>query len=53
MNTYTVTAVLKVLHIDTIEANSLDEAWAIVNEWTAEDFTEDNDCSRAWDIRID
>jgi len=53
MNTYTVTAVLKVLHTDTVEANSLEEAWAIVDEWSADDFTEDYDCSRAWDIQID
>jgi hypothetical protein len=53
MATYTVTSVLKVLHTDTVEANSFEEAWDIVNEWSAEDFTEDYDCSRAWDIRID
>jgi len=53
MNTYRVTAVLKVLHTDSIEANSLEEAWAIVDGWVAEDFTEDDDCSRSWDIRID
>ena len=53
MNTYAVTAVLKILHTDTVEANSLEEACAIVDKWTAEDFTEDYDCSRSWDIRID
>jgi len=53
MNTYAVTAVLKVLHTDTVEANSLEEAEAIVDSWSADDFTEDYDCSRAWDIRID
>jgi hypothetical protein len=41
------------MHTDSIEANSLEEAYAIVDEWTAEDFTEEADCSRSWDIRID
>ena len=53
MNTYQITAVLKVLHTDTVEANSLEEAYAIVDEWSADDFTEDYDCSRAWEVRID
>ena len=53
MNEYLVTSVLKIMHTDKVEASSLDEAWAIVNEWTSDDFTEDYDCSRSWDIRID
>ena len=53
MRTYRVTAVLKIMHTDYVEANSLDEAEAIINEWTSNNFTEDYDCSRSWDIRID
>jgi hypothetical protein len=53
MNTYRVTAVLHIMHTDSIEANSLEEAEAIVSTWSADDFTEDDDCSRSWDIRID
>jgi len=53
MTEYTVTSVLKILHTDKVEANSLDEAWAIVDTWTHDDFTEDYDCSRSWDIRVD
>jgi len=29
---------------DTVEANSLEEAEAIVREWIADDFTEDGNC---------
>jgi len=29
---------------DTVEANSLEEAEAIVREWLADDFTEDGNC---------
>jgi hypothetical protein len=53
MNEYLVTSVLKIMHTDKVEANSLEEAYAIVDGWVAEDFTEDDDCSRSWDIRID
>lgn len=53
MKEYTVTSVLKIMHTDKVEANSLDEARAIVEEWDADDFTEDYDCSRSWDIRVD
>jgi len=53
VNTYIVTSVLKILHTDKVEANSIEEAEAIVDEWDSDDFTEDSDCSRSWDIRID
>lgn len=53
MATFTVKAKLTILHTDEVEADSIEEAWAIVEEWIADDFTEDSDCSRAWDIRID
>ncbi len=53
MNEYIVTSVLKILHTDKVEANSIEEAEAIVNEWNADDFTEDSGSSRSWEIRID
>jgi len=34
-------------------AETEEEAEAIVDEWDADDFTEDFDCSRSWEIRID
>lgn len=52
MNKYQVSAVLSIMHTDIIEANSLEEAEAIVREWSAEDFTEDDECGRSWDIDI-
>jgi hypothetical protein len=52
METFTVSAKLTILHTDEVEANSEKEAWAIVDEWVAEDFTENSDCSRAWEIVI-
>jgi hypothetical protein len=52
METFTVRAKLTVWHTDEIEAESLEEAFAIVDEWTADDFTEDDDCSRGWEITI-
>ena len=52
MNTYTVTGVLTIRHTDEVLANSLKEAMAMVDEWIADDFTEDSDCSRSWNIEI-
>jgi hypothetical protein len=52
METFTVRAKLIIWHTDEVEANSEEEAWAIVNEWTADDHTEDSDCSRGWEITI-
>jgi hypothetical protein len=52
METFTVRAKLTILHTDEVEANSLEEAFAIVDEWTADDFTEDKDCSRGWEITV-
>ena len=52
METFTVRAKLTVWHTDEVEANSEEEAWAIVDEWMADDFTEDDDCSRGWEITI-
>jgi hypothetical protein len=52
METFTVTAKLTISHTDTVQANSEEEAWAIVDEWIADDFTEDDDCSRSWAIEI-
>ena len=52
METFTVRAKLTILHTDEVEANSLEEAFAIVDEWTADDFTEDSDCSRGWEITV-
>lgn len=53
MAKFTVNARLTIRHTDTVEADSLDEAWKIVDSWVAEDFTEDDDCSRSWDIEVD
>jgi hypothetical protein len=50
--TFTVRAKLTILHTDEVQAKSLEEAFAIVDEWTADDFTEDKDCSRGWEIEI-
>jgi len=52
MAKFTVRAKLTILHTDEVEANSEEEALAIVDEWLADDFTEDSDCSRAWEITI-
>jgi hypothetical protein len=49
---YTVTAVLSISHTDIVEADSIEQAQAIVDEWIADDFTEDEDSSRSWDIEI-
>jgi len=52
MGTFTVRAKLTILHTDEVQADSIEEAWAVVNEWVAEDFTEDSDCSRGWEITV-
>lgn len=52
METFTVRAKLTIWHTDEVEANSIEEAWEIVDEWIDEDFTEDSDCSRSWEIEI-
>ena len=52
MEKYIVRAKLTILHTDEVEANSEEEAMAIVDEWVAEDFTEDSDCSRSWEITV-
>ena len=52
METYTVRAKLTILHTDEVQANSEEEAWKQVDEWTADDFTEDSDCSRSWEITV-
>jgi hypothetical protein len=52
MKTFTVRAKLTIWHTDEVEANSIEEAWAQVDEWIADDFTEDSDCSRGWEITI-
>jgi hypothetical protein len=49
---YTVTAVLSISHTDEIEADNIFKAQAIVDEWIADDFTEDEDCSRSWVTEI-
>lgn len=49
---FTVSAELTIRHTDTVEAETLEQAWAIVDEWLADDFTENEDCSRSWQIRI-
>jgi hypothetical protein len=50
--TFTVRAKLTIWHTDEVQAKSIEEAWKQVEEWVAEDFTEDNDCSRGWEIEI-
>ena len=50
--TYIVRAKLTIWHTDEVLAKSLEEAMAIVDEWVAEDFTEDSDCSRSWEIEV-
>jgi hypothetical protein len=50
--TFTVRAKLTIWHTDEVQAKSLEEAFAIVDEWTADDFTEDSDCSRGWEITV-
>lgn len=52
MPKYIVSAKLTITHTDEVEANSEEEAWAIVDEWIADDFTEDSDCSRSWEIVV-
>jgi len=52
MATFQVRAKLTIMHTDEVEADSEEEAMAIVDTWIADDFTEDSDCSRAWDISI-
>ena len=52
MAKYTLTSVLKVLHTDTVEADSLEQAWKVIDTWIADDFTEDPECSRTWEIEI-
>jgi hypothetical protein len=52
METFTVRAKLTIWHTDEVQAPNLMEAWKIVDTWVAEDFTEDNDCSRGWDIEV-
>ena len=49
---FTVTGRLTISHTDEVEADTIEQAWAIVDEWMAEDFTEDDDCSRSWQIEI-
>lgn len=39
MTKYIVTAVRTTHYLDTVEANSLEEAMSIVDEWVADDFT--------------
>jgi hypothetical protein len=49
---YTVRAWLTISHTNEVEAESEEQAWEIVNEWIADDHTEDDDCSRSWRIEI-
>ena len=50
--TFTVRAKLTISHTDEVQAKSIEEAWKQVDEWVAEDFTEDSDCSRSWEITV-
>jgi hypothetical protein len=50
--TFTVRAKLIIWHTDEVQAKSIEDAWKQVDEWTADDFTEDKDCSRGWEIEI-
>lgn len=52
METFTVRAKLTIWHTDEVQAKSIEEAWKQVDEWVAEDFTEDSDCSRSWEIEV-
>ena len=52
METFTVRAKLTIWHTDKVEAKSVEDAFAIVDEWLADDFTEDDDCSRSWEIEV-
>ena len=50
--TFTVRAKLIIWHTDEVQAKSIEDAWKQVDEWTADDHTEDSDCSRGWEITI-
>lgn len=52
VKTFTVRSKLIVWHTDEVQANSETAARAIVDEWMAEDFTEDSESSRSWEITI-
>jgi hypothetical protein len=50
--TFTVRAWLTISHTDEVQAKSIEDAWKQVDEWIADDHTEDDDCSRSWRIEI-
>ena len=52
MAQFIVNAQLNIRHFDIVEADSLEEAMKLVDSWTADDFTEDENSSRSWTIEV-
>jgi hypothetical protein len=52
MPKFTVSADLTIRHTDIVEADTIEQARQIVDSWMADDFTEDDDCSRSWEIEV-